>query len=550
MLEDKHLRIGVDVGGTNTDAVLMDGTRVVSSSKQPTTADVESGVIAAISNVLADAGLAPSGVASVMIGTTQFTNALIERAHLDKVGIIRLASPSGEALPPLSGWPDGLAEQVGNEVFLLPGGYEVDGREISSLDEELVRSASRACREKGIRSIAISSVFAPMNASMEKRAAKIVRDAYPESIVSLSSNVGRIGIIERENSVILNAALISLARRVTRSFQRALSALDIAAPLYLSQNDGTLITAAQAARYPILTFGSGPTNSMRGAAFLTGTRAAIVMDVGGTTCDIGALVNGFPRESTVAVDIGGVRTNFRMPDILAVGLGGGTRIHTDSGNHEKRALADKEIGVGPDSVGYRLSQESLIFGGNTLTASDIAVALGKAHFGDASLLQTLSPGSCTTIWNRMQDMLSDGLDRMKTARDDAVIVAVGGANFLVGDALNGAREVIRPPHADVANAVGAAIAQIGAQVERIVDYNAVPRDKVLADLREEAAARVVSGGGRPGSVDIVDIEEVFLSYLPGRSAQLRLKAVGDLADSTSVPTEPDTEVVADVRHAY
>ena len=138
------MRIGVDVGGTNTDAVLMDATRVVASSKEPTTADVESGVIAAIGKVLADARLAPANVGSVMIGTTQFTNALVARAQLDKVGILRLASPSGEALPPFSGWPEALAKQVRGDVFLLPGGYEVDGREIASLDEWLVRSAAHA----------------------------------------------------------------------------------------------------------------------------------------------------------------------------------------------------------------------------------------------------------------------------------------------------------------------------------------------------------------------------------------------------------------------
>ena len=121
--------------------------------------------------------------------------------------------------------------------------------------------------------------------------------------------------------------------------------MGIHAPLYITQNDGTLISADYAARFPVLTFGSGPTNSMRGAAFLTGLQDAIVMDVGGTTTDVGALVHGFPRESSIAVDVGGVRTNFRMPDILSIGLGGGTRIRLDR--------PARTLRVGPDSVGYR-----------------------------------------------------------------------------------------------------------------------------------------------------------------------------------------------------
>ena len=544
------MRIGVDVGGTNTDAVLMDATRVVASSKEPTTADVESGVIAAIGKVLADAQLAPANVGSVMIGTTQFTNALVERAQLDKVGILRLASPSGEALPPFSGWPEVLAKQVRGDVFLLPGGYEVDGREIASLDEALVRSAAHACRQQGIQSLAISSVFAPMNASMEQRAAEIVQDVYPQAAISLSSSVGRIGMVERENSVILNAALISLAKRVTDSFERALETLKITAPLYISQNDGTLITADRAARYPILTLGSGPTNSMRGAAFLTGLRDAIVMDVGGTTCDIGALTNGFPRESTIAVDIGGVRTNFRMPDILAIGLGGGTCVKTGPGEETGDTESDVQIRLGPESVGYQITQASLIFGGTTLTASDIAVALGRASFGDASLLSSLESDVCTRAWDRMQDTLAEGLDRMKTARGDAAIIAVGGASFLIDDDLKGAQKIIRPPHCEVANAVGAAIAQIGARVERIVDFNEVPRDDAIGQLRTEATDRVIAGGGSPESVEIVDVEEVSLSYLPGRSMQLRIKAVGDLTERSPAVTSHREAAVAGARHAY
>src|SRR3546814_7384443 len=92
------------------------------------------------------------------------------------------------------------------------------------------------------------------------------------------------------------------------------------------------------------------------------------MDVGGTTCDIGVLAKGFPRESSLSIDIGGVRTNFRMPDILAIGLGGGTRIHRDGA----------DLRIGPDSVGFRITQDSYLFGGSTLTASDVAVAAGHA----------------------------------------------------------------------------------------------------------------------------------------------------------------------------
>ncbi|USQ94423.1 hydantoinase/oxoprolinase family protein [Caulobacter sp. RL271] len=543
------MRIGVDVGGTNTDAVLMRDREVVAWTKQPTTAEVSLGVAAAIGAVLAQAGVKADAISSVMIGTTHFANALVERDRLDKVGVLRLASPSGEALPPMTGWPDDLTACVERHVYLLRGGYELDGREISTLDADAVRQAARDLRGLGVDAVAICSAFAPINAEMEERAAAIVRQEHPRASVSLSHTLGRLGFIERENATILNAALTSLAAAVIVSFEHALRQIGVDAPLYISQNDGTLISATQAAAAPVLTIGSGPTNSMRGAAFLTGVKDAIVMDVGGTTTDIGVLSNGFPRESSIAVDIGGVRTNFRMPDILAIGLGGGTRVHLAPELYNAETLAADSFRVGPDSVGFRITQEGMLFGGATLTASDVAAAQGRARFGDPSRLPNLSPQVRTAVWSRFQTILEDGVDRMKTARGDATILAVGGGAFLIPDTLRGAAQVIRPPHAGVANAVGAAIAQVGAQVDQIVDYAKVARADALQAMRDEACGRVVAAGGDAASAQVVEVDEVYLSYLPGRAAQVRIRAVGDL-----VGGRPSSATASDAgsrtRHAY
>lgn len=531
------MRIGVDVGGTNTDAVLMDGSRVVAWTKQPTSADVEGGVAAAIGAVLAESGASASGIASVTIGTTHFVNALVERRDLDRVGVLRLASPSGEALPPLTGWPADLVACIGRRYVLLPGGYEVDGREMAPLDADRVRAAALALKAEGIDAIAISCAFSPLNADMEQRAAAIVRAAHPLASVTLSSEIGRLGFIERENSAVLNAALTSLAGHVIRSFGRALGTLGVTAPLFISQNDGTLASATQAEAYPVMTMGSGPTNSMRGAAFLSGVADAIVMDVGGTTTDIGVLSSGYPRESSISVDIGGARTNFRMPDILAIGLGGGTRIHLDPALYEAADLAGEALRVGPDSVGYRLTQDGMLFGGPTLTASDIAVRTGQADFGDAALLPALSEAVASAVGTRIRDILEDGVDRMKTGRGAVTILAVGGGNFLIPDTLGGAGQVVRPPHAVVANAVGAAIAQVGAQVERVVSYDELPREEAIEQVAALARAQVLEAGGDPASLAITDVEETYLSYLPGRAAQVRVRAVADLAPPPSVSVQ-------------
>lgn len=515
------MRLGIDVGGTNTDAVLVAGRAVLASAKRPTTADVSSGIVSATRAVLEAAGTAAAAVETVMVGTTHFANAFVERKGLLQVGVLRLAGASGEALPPMSGWPADLKRCIAGASFQLPGGYEFNGRENTAFDERAVREAARKLRKAGLSSVAISCVFAPINRAMEERAAAIVREEIPGASVTISSALGRIGFLERENATIMNAALAQMAAHVMTSFVGAFAELGIRAPLYVSQNDGTLISSDYAARYPVLTFGSGPTNSMRGAAFLTGLQDAIVMDVGGTTTDIGALVNGFPRESAIAVDIGGVRTNFRMPDILSLGLGGGTRIHVDP--------VARTIRIGPDSVGYRLLQDAFLFGGTTLTTSDVAVKAGYASFGDVSRVPDLPADVMGEVLLRLRRMFEEGIDRMKTAAADVPVVLVGGGSVLVPPDLKGASRVVRPAHASVANAVGAAIAQVGGEADRLVAYEKQSRSQVLQSIEREAADRAIAAGADPDTVKLVDVEEIFLSYLPGNTAHVRAKVVGDLA---------------------
>ncbi|MCO5223453.1 MAG: hydantoinase/oxoprolinase family protein, partial [Thermomicrobiales bacterium] len=301
------LRIGIDVGGTNTDAVLMRGSEVIAKIKTPTTADVTSGITTALNHILGVSNSKTSDVAGVMIGTTHFTNAVVERRRLQPTGAVRLGLPATAALPPMVDWPEDLADTLGRHTYLCHGGYEFDGREISKFDPDEIKAVASDLKRKGIQAIAVSSVFSPVNQEMERQAAEILLAEVPGSSVTVSSEIGRIGLLERENAAILNACLRNLARETVAAFRKAIGELGIDAPLYLTQNDGTLMSADFAEHYPVLTFASGPTNSMRGAAFLSGLKDAVVVDIGGTTSDVGVLANGFPREASVAVRVGGVR---------------------------------------------------------------------------------------------------------------------------------------------------------------------------------------------------------------------------------------------------
>jgi N-methylhydantoinase A/oxoprolinase/acetone carboxylase beta subunit len=294
--------------------------------------------------------------------------------------------------------------------------------------------------------------------------------------------------------------------------------LGLRAPFYVSQNDGTLLDPDIVARYPVLTFASGPTNSMRGAAFLSGMADALVMDIGGTTTDVGVLAQGFPRESSVAVDIGGVRTNFRMPDLLSIGLGGGSHVIVEDGKAR----------VGPQSVGYRITSDALVFGGSQLTATDVVVAAGKADVGDRDRVAKLDRKLVAAAVDEIHRLVEDTVDRMKTSAAAVPLILVGGGSILIHRDLRGVSSVKVPEHAGVANAIGAAIAQASGTVDRVFSYEALGRDAALAQAREEATGNAVAAGASASSVAITEIEELPLQYLPGHAVRVRVKAVGDL----------------------
>ncbi|WP_437758876.1 hydantoinase/oxoprolinase family protein [Sorangium sp. So ce1389] len=326
------------------------------------------------------------------------------------------------------------------------------------------------------------------------------------------------GLLERENAAILNACLGDLARTTVRAFRGSLAQAGVSAPLYLTQNDGTLMSADRAERYPVSALCSGPTNSMRGAAFLTGLTDAVVVDIGGTTTDVGALRRGLPREASMTLQVAGVRCNFRMPDVLSVGLGGGSHV------------LDDPLRVGPRSVGHELARRALVFGGDTLTATDIAVAAGCADIGDRARVAHLTGDLVARAAERIHEMVEAAIDRAKPAAGDIPVVLVGGGSLLICRPLQGTSEVISPRHAEVANAVGAAIAQVSGEVDRIVDLGRRSREEALAEAQAEAIARASASGADPATIHLLEIEEVPLAYLPSSATRIRVKATGDLRD--------------------
>ncbi len=517
-------RLGIDVGGTNTDAVILDeSSAVVAAVKVATTDPVVEGIEAGVRSVLEASSVAPAEIVNAMLGTTHATNAIVQRKNLAKVGVLRISAPSGTSIPPFSDWPEAVVETLGGAYRIVRGGYEYSGVPIAQIDREEIEAAVTELKGLGVEAMAIAGAFSLVNGDQEETAADIARCVLgPDVPITLSHEIGSIGLIERENAAILNASIQSLAERAYGSFENVLDRHGIDAKLFITQNDGTLMNISRAKQYPVLTIASGPTNSLRGAAFLSGIKDGIVIDVGGTTTDLGVLKAGFPRESGAAVEIGGVRTNFRMPDLVSIGLGGGSIVRTGS----------EGVSIGPDSVGHRIRQEALSFGGATMTTTDAIVADATIHLEGAQPSDKITPAIRASIQESIRTMLEDVIDRTKTVLGDVPVIAVGGGSILVPARLSGASEVMKPEHFAVANAIGAAISQVSGQVDGVFDVAGKGRDSVVAEVKQLAIKAAEDSGAKPGTIEIVEMDEIPLAYLPSNAVRFRAKAVGELWTET------------------
>jgi N-methylhydantoinase A/oxoprolinase/acetone carboxylase beta subunit len=499
--------IGIDAGGTNTDAVLISEGSIVQWVKTPTTPDVETGLLAALARV--DGG---KSAKRVHIGTTAFTNALVERRQLAPAAAIRLGAPVSESLPPMVDWPDDLRQAVNNPVFMVQGGREFNGRPIRKLKRSDIRRVAAELAELGVTQAAVTSVFGVAHPDDELQAAAWLKESLPDLRISLSHEIGRFGILERENATLLNAMLQPLAARAVAAYQSA-----VAGAVFISQNDGTTMHTARAVEMPVLTIASGPTNSLRGAAMLTGLQEAIVIDVGGTTTDVGILRDGFPQAASLELAVAGVRTNFRMPDIVSVGVGGGSLVNPVTG------------AVGPTSVGYRLTEEALVFGGATLTLTDIAVAAGRIDLGERSRVGHLGTPLIERVDAHLKARFQRLIENFERADQHLPLILVGGGAPLVAHLFHDPdRRVMQPEHAGVANAFGASIAQVSGEVDLTFSLDALPRVEALRRAEEEARRRALQAGAQPSTIRTVEIEEAALSYLAADAMRVRAKAVGDL----------------------
>ncbi|KAJ5759406.1 hypothetical protein N7520_006562 [Penicillium odoratum] len=565
-------RIGVDVGGTNTDAALisLDPISVIASHKAPTTPDVTTGITKAVQAVIHQSNISLSSIGCVIVGTTHFVNAVVQRApSLRRVAVIRLCGGAeegfGRGIRPFIDFPSDLRACIdSSQIFFCNGGYQISGTEISPLDEMEIKRIAVDLVNKNVYNVVISGMYSPLNNTQEIRAGEILLNAMAKvgqskPRVTLSHKVSGLGFLARENAAILNSTLRPLAEKTIYGFQKAMQDIFQGSryTLYLTQNDGSVLGASEAIELPIRTFNSGPTNSIRGGELLwraasdvdgikqhKRTEPLVVIDIGGTTSDSGLLLpNGLPQMSSVMSLVGGVRTNFALPAVESIGLGGGSIIRMKNG----------DISVGPDSVALELLTKATLFGGEYLTSTDI-VAASEIHsptgnnpfegMGQPERLIDVTSEVVRKAQIVMRKKIEELVDRTKIQKGDIDVLIVGGGAPIIqtDEPLAGVRMVRTVKGGEVANAVGAAISRVSGVIDTVVDTSNQTIKEAQDVVVALAIQKAIKNGARSDTIQVAEITMLPIQYVDAK-ARIVVGAVGEL---DAVPEEQSLKEIISV----
>lgn len=506
-------KIGVDIGGTNTDAVLVDkNCKIINAKKTPTTPDIVTGFINAIESVID----VHKNVSHIIAGTTHALNALLEAKNLTKIGVLRLAGYQPSTIPVCFDWPHTLKTALLSGSKTVSGGFQCNGSEITSLDEFEIRSAIEELVNLGAKGISVSGVFSSLYPEQELQVKRwIEQDQGCNFPVTISSEIGGMGLIERENAAILNVALQNNLYFGFKDLQLALQKIGLNCPLLISKNDGTVMTLDEAIKYPVLTLAAGPKNSFVGGAKLAGFNNAVVLDIGGTSTDVGVIIDGFVRRSYKTASIAGVKPGFSMPDVISIGLGGGSYVSLDS-----------DIEVGPLSVGNLLQEKAKSFGGNQLTLTDAAIALG--NFKLPGTTKVIHQDLAVKILNKSYAMCYEMYKKMSGSNLTLPFVMVGGgANLFYNYHKN--QQFIIPQYSGSANAYGAALSEIGSTINTIIKLD--DREKQLLKLEQQTLDDAKSRGAK--NPRIVERQILPYHYAPEKIARVIMTAAGTLEHESS-----------------
>lgn len=490
-----HLLLGIDTGGTYTDAVLFsEATGVVAKAKALTTRhDLAEGVSGAVETVLAKARVPVSAISLVSLSTTLATNALVE-GQGGRAGLIMIG------FGPEDLKRDGLQEALGSDpVLFLPGGHNVHGGEtpldMSALDEALPDLSSQ------VSSFAIAGYFAVRNPDHEKRVRDRIREVSHLPVTCSHELSSKLGGPRRALTTLLNARLVSMIDRLIGSCEDFLKARGIDVPMMVVRGDGALISAAEARLRPIETILSGPAASLVGARYLTGLDNAIVSDIGGTTTDVAVLEKGRPRLDADGAVVGGFRTMVEAVAMRTYGLGG-----------------DSEVKINDRGLKARLDLGPRRF---------LPLSLAAALHGDAVLsvlekqLRAPHPGrhdGRLAVRTGLPDHLASGLQ----PQEQALYGRIGMAPVALADLL-----VSTPQKATLDRLVARGLVHIcgltPSDAMHVLGRQAQWNGEA-ARLGLEIAARTKDGSGQPIAASVEALAQMIVDRLTRQSSEAILQA--------------------------
>jgi DUF917 family protein len=454
-------------------------------------------------------------------------NALL-LSKVSPVAILRLGAPATTALPPQCDWMNTtLAKKINAYSAILAGGCHYDGSIATPLNHQEIEACAHEIKKLGIKHIAITGVFSQTTPFQELKAAHIIKSIIPNAHITLSNkNDG--SLLERENMTVTMAALHEIFNYTFESIRLGISKLGLAnTKLFVSHNDGTLSPISKA--NPFLTLKSGPTNSLRGAGVLCPEISyAIAVDIGGTSTDAGIIKNGEPLEKNSLFNVAGI--NFKSPtsQVEAIALGGGTTIN----------ISDTDITLGP-SIANNLYQKSLCFGGDTLTTTDIAVAFDR--ISPTNHIKTLIKRIPTHLLQQADNLLHQTLadliietrSSVNEKPNDIILVGGGACLFNINTLQTILNKhiknsnVIVPSHANIANAIGAATAQIAGIHTEIYNLDTISRDSAYDGAVKSATKKALHNGACSKSINIKNISVTEISYINNNSIKVAAKVAGN-----------------------
>jgi N-methylhydantoinase A/oxoprolinase/acetone carboxylase beta subunit len=544
---DNKLIVGLDMGGTHIDAVVIANGRIIKTVKKPTDRkNLFESIWATLAELFSE--IDKTKIKCIKLSTTVSTNAIVE-SKTEPVGMI---IQSGPGLV-----PDFLA--CGEENVFISGYVDHRGKVVKDIDLQEIEQAARLFKQQGIEACAVVTKFSPRNPTQELRIRELMHNRFQP--ISLGHSMsGKLNFPRRVFTSYLNSAVYSTFQDFVRNLRKSLVKEEITAPLFVLKADGGTMNMTTALARPVETILSGPAASLQGINALLGTdKDALLLDIGGTTTDIFFLADGVPLLEPLGIKLGAYKTLVRAIYSVSIGLGGDSSIKIENG----------KIKIGPQKEG-----EPCALGGPKPTPTDAMIALGLMQIGDrAKALEAMQAmGShlglaaermAEEVLAAMAEMLKNKVGELLQEINAKPVYTI--KELLYGkkiepqliNVIGGPAQVMAPILAEkfqlpcyypenyqVANAIGAALAKTTTEITMVADTSrgilSVPEleiyekiDKTLTPAKAKARAlallekRAISLGAQKEDIEPEIIEESSFNVVRGFSTSgqnIRIKA--------------------------